>query len=175
MKLAENILELTPKGFEKAVQDHLNLAGVKLEQFKTHHLEKIKARDGEYVIDVTARFSALGGDYLCLIECKKEKRPVERQDVQVLHTKMKSIVAQKGYIFATGGFQRGAIVFAREHGIATILVSSGGMYYRTRSQGKERETGAQGISLWDCGLSNEKFTYSVITNREDALKSLQLI
>ena len=40
----------------------------------------------------------------------------------VLHRKLDSIGAQKGIMISTGGYQSGAIEYAKEHGIALIIV-----------------------------------------------------
>jgi len=88
----------------------------------------VKGVDGSYVIDVTARFSAMGASFLVLIECKHERRKVERQAVQVLHAKMVSTWAQKGMLFSVAGFQSGAVEYATVHGIARHCTDSNGRW-----------------------------------------------
>lgn len=95
----------------------------------------VKGVDGSYVIDVTARFSAMGANFLVLIECKHEQRKVERQAVQVLHAKMVSTGAQKGMLFSVAGFQSGAVEYATVHGIALIQMADGNSTWFTRSFG----------------------------------------
>lgn len=124
---------LTPAEFEQFVASALAKQGVGLHDFKVQHLESIKGSDGEYIMDVTARFEALGANFLVLVECKNLKRPVERDVVQVLVDKVRSIGAQKGMLFATAGFQRGALEYARVHGIALVHVADGRTSYETRS------------------------------------------
>jgi len=63
--------------------------------------------------------------FLVLVECKHHRRKVERQDVQVLHSKLQSVGAQKCMLFSTAGFQSGAIEYAGAHGIALIQVVDG--------------------------------------------------
>lgn len=46
--------------------------------------------------------------------------PVKRSDVQVLLTTLQSTGAQKGVVVAATGFQRGALEFAKVHGIACV-------------------------------------------------------
>jgi len=70
-----------------------------------------------------------------LIECKHEKRRTERQDVQILHSKLQSIGAQKGMIFSTAGFQEGAVQYAETHGIALVQIAGGETSYFSRSMG----------------------------------------
>jgi restriction system protein len=128
-------LILTPHEFELAVKAILDASGITLESYKSEHLQSVTGVDGEYVIDVTVRFSALGADFLVLVECKHEKRKTERQDVQVLHDKVQSVGAHKGMLFSTAGFQEGAIQYAVTHGIATVQLASGETTWFSRSLG----------------------------------------
>jgi restriction system protein len=58
---------------------------------------------------------------------------VEREDVQILADKVRAAGAQKGILFATNGFQRGALEYARAHGIALVRVVDGALTYETRA------------------------------------------
>ncbi len=80
------------------------------------------ASDGNYQIDIYAEFTALEVKFKVLCECKKYKNKVNREKVAVLHRKLDSIGAQKGIMISTGGYQSGAIEYAKEHGIALIIV-----------------------------------------------------
>ena len=124
-KLPEETTELTPEEFERTVRDILEKCGASLDSFVTRHGENVAGTDGSYVIDVTARFKALGADFLVLVECKHHKSPIKREMVQVLHDKMQSTGAQKGMLFASTGFQSGAIEYAKVHGIALVRVADG--------------------------------------------------
>ena len=127
--------KISPSGFEKEVRNVLSLAGRRLKSFKTAHQESLQGSDGDYTFDVTATFEALGADFLVLIECKHEKRKVERQDVQVLHAKVTSAGAQKGMLFSVAGFQQGAIEYADVHGIALVQLASGSSSWFTKGAG----------------------------------------
>jgi len=133
-KIEENIT-LTPRQYELVVKSILDGSGLSLEQYSSAHLEKVAGVDGQYIIDVTVRFSALGADFLVLVECKHEKRRVERQDVQVLQAKMASAGAQKGMLFSIAGFQQGAIEYADVHGVALVQLATGSSTWVTRSAG----------------------------------------
>jgi len=106
-----------------------------LVDYRSEHLASLSGTDGDYVIDVVATFSALGAEFVVLIECKHHARKVERQDVQVLHTKLQSLGAQKGMLFSISGFQSGALEFAAAHGIALVTVATGISNWHTRSTG----------------------------------------
>jgi restriction system protein len=126
-------MTLTPREFELAVKGILDGSGLSLKSYESAHLNSLTGVDGEYVIDVTARFSALGADFLVLVECKHQKRKTERQQVQVLLAKVKSVGAHKGMIFSTSGFQAGAIQYADTHGIALVQLASGETTWFSRS------------------------------------------
>jgi restriction system protein len=127
--------KISPSEYELAVKDILDAAAVGLVDYESKHLSKLAATDGEYVIDIVARFTALGANFTVLIECKYEKRKVERQDVQILHSKLQSLGAQKAMLFSVSGFQSGAIEYARVHGIATIQLAEGVTMWGTRKAG----------------------------------------
>jgi restriction system protein len=131
----ERPLILTPQEYELAVKGILDGSGLNLLGFQSKHLEKVPGVDGSYVIDVTVRFNALGASFLVLIECKYERRKVERQDVQILCDKVRSTGAQKGMLFSVSGFQEGAIEYADVHGIALVHLADGITCWATRSAG----------------------------------------
>ena len=96
----------------------------------------ISGRGGDYEIDVLGEMTLLGGAlFRILVECKRWSRPVGRDVVLAHAMKLQYTAAHKGIIFATSGFQRGAIEAATEAGIATITFEDGNARYRTRSMG----------------------------------------
>ena len=129
----ENVTKMNPTEFELFVKSLLESANEKLQDLNIIHDEKINNHDGTYQIDVTARFKAFGVDFLLLIECKHHKNPIKREIVQTLHDKVRTLGAQKGMIFSTIGFQKGAIQYASQHSIALVRVANGSTSYATRS------------------------------------------
>ncbi len=127
------IATLTPSEFEQQVEAWLKLSGVGLREFQVQRLETLTGTDGEYEIDVTARFEALGVNFLVLVECKHHKHPIKRDVVQVLFDRIRAVGAHKGIIFATTTFQRGAVEYAKAHGIALVEVADGRTSYFTKS------------------------------------------
>ena len=130
------ISRLSPREFELAVKGIVDRAGAGLASFETTHLARVEGADGEYVIDVLATFEALDVKFQILIECKHERRPVERQDVQVLKAKMDSTGSQKGLLFSIAGFQSGAQEYASAHGIALAQLVDGRTLWHTRAAGQ---------------------------------------
>ena len=128
-----DVTELTAEGFELAVKQMLEAAGSELKEFVTEHRTNIQGVDGTYEIDVKATFTALDVDFQILVECKHHKHPIKREVVQILHDRIRSTGSHKGLIFATSTFQRGALDYARTHGIALIRIADGKTCYETRS------------------------------------------
>lgn len=93
-----------------------------LEDFLIEHNVKKKSHDGTYQIDVYALFTALNVSIKVLCECKQYKNKVKRELVQILDKKLESLGMNKGILMSTSGFQKGAIQYAKEHGIALIQV-----------------------------------------------------
>lgn len=93
-----------------------------LNHFTIEHNTKIQTDDGNYQIDIYAKFIALGVEFKVLVECKRYSRAVSRETVAILESKLNSIGAHKGIIISTSGFQEGAIIYAQKHGIALIQI-----------------------------------------------------
>ena len=125
--------------FEELVLEWLRRAAERQEQTITgEHLGVAYGDGGQYRFDVLVTFSALGGaSFVVLVECKHQGRPVEREDVMVLESKLRDVNAQKGILFSTSGFQSGAIEFAAAKHIATVTVVQGDWLYETRAAGEK--------------------------------------
>lgn len=137
-------LDPSPEEFEKYVKEILDAMRVGLDEYRSTHREKVAGSDGDYEFDITVRFSALGVKYLTLIECKRHATPIKREAVQTLWAKMQSVGAQKGIVFATSGFQSGAIEFANAHGVALVTIADGRSSYLTRAA-----PSGSGLIPWD--------------------------
>jgi restriction system protein len=127
---------LSPEDFKLFAKRTLDAESSGLHEYRSKHREIIPGADGQYEIDITVRFSALGADYLTLIECKYYKNAVKREQVQALQMKIQSVGAHKGIIFAAKGFQSGATQFAESHGIALVQVMDGRSSYLARMPDK---------------------------------------
>lgn len=132
--MANTNLEITATEFECLVRDWILKQGGELASLEVTHDAKMETYDSIYQIDVLAKFQAFAGaEFTVLIECKKYRGAVERELVQVLHDKVRSLGAHKGMLFATSGFQSGAIRYATAHGIALVSIIDGAATYETRS------------------------------------------
>jgi Restriction endonuclease len=125
--------DISPEKFEQFVAELLGAGGQGLEDYRVETHEVLEGFDGSYDFDATVRFSVLGMDYLVLVEDKRHTHPIKRELVQVLHRKLQSVGAQKAVMISTAPFQRGAIEFAKTHGIALAMVSEGRLHFETRT------------------------------------------
>lgn len=124
--------DISPAEFEQFVAEVLRAGSPGLAGFEVKSHEVISGVDGDYDFDATVRFSYLGMDFLVLVEAKRHANPIKRELVQALHSKLQSVGAQKGIMISTAPFQRGAINFAKTHGIALVMVSEGRFSFETR-------------------------------------------
>ena len=90
--------------------------------------------DGEFIIDVIVRFRFMGLNYLTLFECKRHASAVKREHVQVLADKVRSTGAQKGVMVSASGYQRGALEYAKKHGIGCVRLVDDAWTYEVRGQ-----------------------------------------
>lgn len=122
--------EITPEQYELQVKTWLESVAGELDSFSASHREVLSGADGEYEMDVVVRFTALGGvQFTTLVECKKHKNSIKRELVQALHQKQQSLGANKAILVSTSDFQKGAVEFAKAHGIALVRLMSGVVLY----------------------------------------------
>lgn len=133
MKLFERSFQITPEQYEQRVRSWIESAAGTLSEFTSTHREVLRGSDGDYEIDVVVRFQALQTPFLVLVECKRHGRPIERDAVQVLNDRVRSIGANKGILFSTSKFQSGALEYAEKHGIALIQLIDGNALIMGRS------------------------------------------
>lgn len=125
---------MTPIQFELLVRDSIELESSSETKATITHREILDGTDCRFEMDIAVRFRRFGGEFLILVECKQTGRRVSRDDVILLAQKVRSGRAQKGMLYSTSGFQRGALRFAREHAITLVQVVDGRTSYLTRSR-----------------------------------------
>lgn len=125
------VADITPTEFEIVCRDTLKAYAEKeaLQDFLIIHDKKIEADDGIFQIDIYCEFNALGAKFKVIVECKRYRRPVEREKVIALHAKVSSIGANKGILISTSGFQTGATQYAEKHGITLIQIAEASIQY----------------------------------------------
>ena len=125
--------DITPSQFEGWVAELYRSVGLGVENVRVTPHEVVEGVDGAYDLDATVRYEWAGLEFLVLVEAKRHRHPIKRELVASLQSKILSTGAQKGVLFATAPFQRGALQFARTHGIALVYVTEGRYTVMTRS------------------------------------------
>jgi|GEM_PF-818170 len=152
-------LAIAPSEYEAQVVAWLEVAGGNLEGFEISHQISVEGKSGEYNLDGFAEFHILGGATISvLVECKRHRRPVGRDVVLGVKAKLQEVRAHKAMVFSTSGFQRGAIEFASENGIALIMFVDGRLTYCVRS--------AEGPNPMRCPPGIPKYSYQIISKSE---------
>lgn len=128
------VADISPAEFEVFVTELLDSVSPLVEGFEVTPHERIAGADGEYEFDTTVRFRLAGLNFLVLVEAKRHKNPIKRELVQALHAKLQSVGAQKAAMIATAPYQRGALDYAKAHGIALATVTEGRFGFVTRSR-----------------------------------------
>ena len=133
-------VHITPEEYEKQVCTWLSNAAKKDgNNIRWLHREVVEGQGGDYQIDVTGEMSLLGGATLrILVECKRCRRPVERDELLAHAMKVQDTASHKGMVFSTAGFQSGALKFAKSKGVATAILTGGGANYFTKSLGPHK-------------------------------------
>lgn len=93
-----------------------------LKNFSILHNQKVESHDGVYQIDVVGEFSIMGTKIRMIIECKKYSRTIEREKICALYQKQQSLGVNKSIFMSTSGYQSGAVLFAKAHGITLIQI-----------------------------------------------------
>ena len=125
--------DITPAEFEKFVVELLSSTSGQLDDLAVTLHDKIAGVDGTYDFDATVRFTFGGVNFLVVVEAKKHKNPIKRELVQVLRDKTRSVGAQKAVMISTAPYQRGALEYAKTHGIALATVTEGRFLYETKA------------------------------------------
>ena len=133
-----SILQLSPTEFEKWCFEILKGYAEEngLADFRIYHDKRIKASDGRYQVDIYLEFKIAGLQFKVLCECKRYKSRISRDKVEILHSRLVSVGAQKGVIISTSDFQRGAVEYGKIHGIALIKVEDYHFEYLSHSSGE---------------------------------------
>ncbi len=133
--------DMTPEQFEMDVRDWIktSLEMVSFQVMEVSHLGPIEGFGGTYKIDVLVKIQILEGALIIiLVECKHLNRPVKRDEMQVLASKIQDVGAHKGIVFSSSGYQAGALNYAKKHGIAAVKVDVQELIDRRRRKEEAR-------------------------------------
>ncbi len=168
--------EVSPEDYERQVARHFSSLSRHVEDLQIGHQEKIQGVDGAYVIDSTIRYELMGASFLVLIECKLHKNPIKREDVQVLHQKVRSIGAQKGIFVSSSSYQRGAMDFAGTHGIALARFVDRALLFDVRGADLDPRSlvprGSRGLALLRVEGTNGGWSNTTLTDQPDLVAEM---
>lgn len=170
-------VDIAPEEFECQVRNWLEASADGLIGFTITRSSMLEGDSGEYEIDIMTEFEIFDGASIkVLVECKRYKNPVKRDVIMILESKIRDSASHKGMVFSTSGFQKGALKYARQRGIATIAVQHGHTNYFTRTAGGSPATPPPWVKLskyigWFITLTNKgNESHSLIDdNRKDPL------
>jgi hypothetical protein len=130
------LASITSAEFEQFVVELLQSTNPLVDALEVTLHDKIRGVDGLYDFDATVRFGFGGMRFVVVIEAKRHKNPIKRELVQVLHDKLRSVGAQKAAMISTAPYQRGALEYAKRHGIALATITEGRFTFETKSDGE---------------------------------------
>ena len=126
-------VEVTPEEYEKQVLRWLGQLAGGARIHEISHLKTAHGVGGDYTLDGYVELEIFGGAKIAiLIECKRHRRPVERETVLGVHARLQDVAANKAMIFSTAGFQKGAVDYATGKGIALVTFIDGRATYETK-------------------------------------------
>lgn len=126
--------EITPREFEEYVAGLFGTLRPEIGVPRVELHDRVEGTDGSYDFDATVRYQWAGMEFLVVIEAKLHKNPIKREPVQALHSKAQAVGAHKAVMVATAPYQRGALAFAKVHGIALVVLTEGRFTYEVRTR-----------------------------------------
>ena len=87
-----------------------------------HDVTLIGKSNAKRQIDVYVTQKTKLHTYVTIIECKRWKVPVTRQEIDILYASVEDLNASKGVIFTTKGYEEGAIEYAKNKNIDIFIV-----------------------------------------------------
>lgn len=111
---------MTSVEFERASLLWINQQANMYPNAQVSHDVTIPTRNGNYQLDGMISFQAYGMSFTIIVECKRYSNPVKRDALVVLQDKIQELGAQKGILVTTSSFQRGAVQYAKNHGLTLV-------------------------------------------------------
>jgi len=129
-------LDCSPEEFEVRVVEWLKqeFGAENLRQVTVEHQAERESEAGiRCKLDALVSVRLAGMDYVTVVECKHQGRPVEGEVVDALAKKVERY-GHKGLLVSTGGFQRGALQRAEVEKIALVHMTAGGPIIKARNR-----------------------------------------
>lgn len=87
-----------------------------------HDVTLVGKSNAKRQIDVKVTQKTKLHEFITIIECKRWKKPVTRQIIDVLFASVEDLNANKGVIFTTKGYEEGAIEYAKNKNIDIFII-----------------------------------------------------
>lgn len=155
---SEDPIDISPVEFEKQIKNIFEGLEREIKKIEIIHNDKINTVNGNFQIDIKVTFEFLGVDFIVLVECKKHNSPIKRETIQIVKDKVLILGVHKGILVSASGFQRGAIQYAKNNGVALIKIDNGKLEYETRS--------TESLNVIPSHINFPKFVFSVIEMTE---------
>lgn len=85
-----------------------------------HNVKKEGFSKTNHQIDIYFEYTLAGAKHSVVIECKDYKNKVPQEKLMAFYSKITDLCANKGIFVSKAGFQKGAIIFAKSHGIELV-------------------------------------------------------
>ena len=89
------------------------------------HDKKITVGEQNYQVDIFFEHEHNGFSYKTLVECKRHASSIKREVIQVLYNKIQETGSNKGILVSASDFQKGAMDYAKQKGIALVRILNG--------------------------------------------------
>jgi restriction system protein len=152
---------ISPDRFEILVVRELRKAGFEITDVRIVRWIRAPGDTGEFDVDLTACLHAPGEVHHVLIGCLHRISPIRRELVARIGERSRQADSRSTLVFATSEFDREALVYARDHGIALLRVVDGRAAYDSGGWGVRNHYpawlpayAAQLVALDEAGLTN---------------------
>lgn len=169
-------VDVDPTEYERQIARHFAALAQEVENLEIEHGDTVQGVDGAYVIDTAIRYELFGASYLTLVECKLHRNPIKREDVQVLHSKIQSVGGHKGIFVSSSPYQRGALDFARTHGIALAQFMDGALLFGVKAGNVDPRKlvplGSHGLALLRVEATDQGWSNTTLKNRPEYVREM---
>jgi hypothetical protein len=84
---------------------------------------RVQGARAAHNVDVNVVFSKWGMSHLWIVECKQQKRPVTKADVETLKSIVGDIGADRGFLLSEAGFQPSALAAASRTNVSLLSLA----------------------------------------------------
>jgi hypothetical protein len=117
---------LRPHEVEIFVARELRKAGVELSGLSVVSRVQVDKRDEDnFIVDLSGVLRVKDADRAMLVECRNQRDPVRREDVEAFDARLVAAKAEHGIMFSTSGYEPAAVRDAKSRGLPLLVVTDG--------------------------------------------------